>query len=63
MKRILPFLILSELFAKGKVHKIVIKTYPVEQSKQIKNEWSKRTIQKMKGKKARKNRGKNRRKK
>lgn len=60
MNKLLPFLILSELFAKGNVHKIVIKNYPVEQSKEIKHEWSKRTQQKMKGKKARNNRGKNR---
>jgi len=58
MKKILPFLVLGELFSRKSAQKIVIKTYPVEQSKEIKHEWSKRTQQKMKGKKARKNRGK-----
>ncbi len=58
-KLILPFLLMSGLFARENVEQITIKSYPVKQPKQN-TQLSKRKIQKMKGKKARKNRGRNR---
>jgi len=59
VKNIMPLLFLSELFRKDNVQKIVIKSYPVKQVKQS-TQLSKRQVQKMKGKKARKNRGRKR---
>ncbi len=63
-EKILPYLILGGLFGEGlfggrNKENIVIKTYPVKQPEQN-TQLSKREIQKIKGKKARKNRGNNR---
>jgi hypothetical protein len=51
---------LAALRQPGQDGKVEISSHKIEQPKQCKSEWAKRTQQKMKGKGARKNRGKNR---
>lgn len=56
MKKLFPLLILSSLLDFGKGERFDLKVYPVHM-KRVNNQLSKRAIQKMKGKKNRKNRG------
>jgi len=57
-KLILPFML--GMFSGHGEGKASIPSHKIEQKKETKHEWSKRTQQKMKGKKARKNRGRKR---
>jgi len=62
MNKLIPFLLLSslgEIFKRDNVQKIAIDSYPVKQPKQS-MQLSKQQTQKLKGKKARKNRGRKR---
>ena len=59
---VMPFLMaaLTAIKPSGASGKVKISFHKVEQKEETKHEWSKRTQQRMKGKQARMNRGRNR---